>query len=272
MVASITQTFPPGPRLIDGSDLNNLAAQMNAALGVLGAYPVFTALTTVGAGTVTAAGIVGGFTARGGAQSGTAFIDTTATAAQLTSAAGTNLVDGGSFLWEYKNTTNAQATLAGGVGVTFTGNLVVPKLTSATYLVTRTSATAWTIVLAWTSSLVPLPATKLANDAGETSSFNVTGLTGAQLCVVSLTGTTPGVMHLPTQAAIITATPNAQVGMSWLLTIRNPSASTAQIQGQTTGQLATLQIQTLTAVQLNVNMTSLGSVAFTGMTTTQLAG
>ncbi len=106
-----------------------------------------TALNTVGAGTVTAAGINGGFTIRGGSQSNTAFTDTTDTAANIISG-NPGLVGkiGTSFLYYYRNTTNANATLSGGTGVTVSGVTVVPGGTWALYLVTYTAAATITMV------------------------------------------------------------------------------------------------------------------------------
>lgn len=45
MAVSVTQTFPPGPRLIDGTDLNNLVAQIVAALASAGTDSVSIPIT-----------------------------------------------------------------------------------------------------------------------------------------------------------------------------------------------------------------------------------
>lgn len=114
--------------------------------GATGKAQVITALNTVGAGTITAAGIVGGITKRGGSQSNTAFTDTTATGAQI-EAVLTDLSVGESWIWSYQNTTNANATLqAGATGVTLSGITVVYSNTTASFLVTRTAANTYTIV------------------------------------------------------------------------------------------------------------------------------
>ena len=123
-----------------------LTSAQIARLGGSGVSLKITALNTVGAGTITAAGIIGGVTVRGGSQTNTAFTDTTATGAQL-DAALTNAAVGQSWVWTYQNTTNANATLsAGASGVTLSGITVVYSMTTARFLVTRTAAATYTIV------------------------------------------------------------------------------------------------------------------------------
>lgn len=106
---------------------------------------VSTALATVGAGTITGTGIVGGLTTRSGAQAATAFTDTTDTAANIITAQA-NAHVGISWMWYYQNTTNAPATITGGANVTVSGVTVVPANTTAEYLVTYTAANTITIV------------------------------------------------------------------------------------------------------------------------------
>lgn len=122
------------------------SAQSLANLAGTGNYPVNTPLNTVGAGTITAAGIVGRVTVRGGSQANAAFTDTTATGAQL-EAALTNPQAGEAWEWKYENTTNANATLqAGASGVTLSNITLVPAGATATYLITRTAANTYTIL------------------------------------------------------------------------------------------------------------------------------
>lgn len=104
------------------------------------ANPSALALTTVGAGTITAAGFNAGVTARSGATS--AFTDTTDTAANLVAGVSALIADNSAVEWTYVNNTVAPATLAGGVGVTISGQTIIPANSWATYLVFRTSATA----------------------------------------------------------------------------------------------------------------------------------
>lgn len=106
---------------------------------------IITVLSTVGAGTITGAGIAGGITSRTGSQSATPFTDTTDTA-DLIIAAQPNAHIGSSWQWTYQNTTNAVATLTGGSGATVSGITTVPAGQSATYLVTYTAASTVTLV------------------------------------------------------------------------------------------------------------------------------
>lgn len=107
---------------------------------------VITALTTVGAGTITAAGIAGKITNRGGTQIA-AFTDTTATAAAIIAAlpAGAQVI-GDSFSYTYMNNTVFPATITGGVGVTVSGVTVVPANSWVRYLFTYTAANTMTAV------------------------------------------------------------------------------------------------------------------------------
>lgn len=107
--------------------------------------PTETALTTVGAGTITAAGIAGSITGRSG--STTAFTDTTDTAANIIAAA-TNLTNkiGTAMMYRYVNNTVAVATIQGGTGVTVSGVTVVPANSWVSYLVTYTATATITMV------------------------------------------------------------------------------------------------------------------------------
>lgn len=113
------------------------------------ALEVVTTISTVGAGTLTAAGIAGGVITRSGSQSGTPFTDTTDTADNII-AAMPNAHVGQSFEYSYRNTTNATATLAGGTGVTISNMTVVPAGFTSRYLATYTTTS--TIVMVGISS------------------------------------------------------------------------------------------------------------------------
>lgn len=102
-----------------------------------------TALTTVGAGTITGAGIAGAFTLRSGSTA--AFTDTTDTAAAIILAQ-PNVHVGSSWEYIYQNNTVAPATITGGSGVTVSGITVVPPNMTARYLVTYTAASTVTMV------------------------------------------------------------------------------------------------------------------------------
>jgi len=100
------------------------------------------ALNTVGAATISAAGIVGGLTLRGGTQTAV-FTDTTDTAANIVAAlAPVKPALGYSWVYRYVNNGVFAATLAAGTGVTVTGATVVPANSWIEYLVTVTGASA----------------------------------------------------------------------------------------------------------------------------------
>ncbi len=269
---AITQTFIPGPRLIDGTDLNNLVAQANAAFAISGAYPAVTALNTVGAGTITAAGIVSTITSRGGGQSATAFTDTTDTAAAIISAMGTSAGTNASFLWAYENTTDATATIAGGATVTLTGNSVIPAGTWATYLVTKTSSTAVSIAFLYAGALSPLPVSKVTTETSYVT-LTVSGLTGAQLCSVILPTAASGSVF-PSATDFVAAEPNCRIGMSHLVQIINTSVTkTCTLTGLTGVTLAGTSptlVQPAQTRMYNLAYPSLSSVQLTGIASTTL--
>lgn len=103
-----------------------------------------TPLNTVGAGTITAAGIVGGITSRGGAQLSASFTDTTDTANNIISTI-PNAGIGANLAYIYQNSTNAIATLAGGSGVTVSVITTIPPNSWSEYLVTYTAASTVTM-------------------------------------------------------------------------------------------------------------------------------
>lgn len=118
-----------------------------AALAAAGSTSlIFTALNTVGAGTITAAGIVGKATNRGGTQTAV-FTDTTATAVAIIAAlpAGSQVV-GDAFQYTYVNNTVFPATITGGTGVTVSGITVVPANSWARFIVTYSAASTVTVV------------------------------------------------------------------------------------------------------------------------------
>lgn len=126
---------------------------------------VITALNTVGAGTITAAGIVGGATLRGGSQSATPFTDTTATAALIIAALPSYAQVGQSFVYRYINNTDAVATIAGGSSVTVSGITTVQPNMVVEFLVTY--ATSSTVTVAGLSTAMYNPANALAISGGE---------------------------------------------------------------------------------------------------------
>lgn len=105
---------------------------------------IITPLNTVGAGTITAAGITGQFVSRGGAQLSAPFTDTTDTANNIIAAL-TGVAVNDSFLFTYQNTTNAVATISGGSGVTISVITTIPANSFGTWLLTYTATSTITL-------------------------------------------------------------------------------------------------------------------------------
>jgi hypothetical protein len=186
-----------------------------------GVNPKTTALTTVGAGTITAAGIVGGVTLRTGSTS--AFTDTTDTATAIIAALLGGPAIGTSWAWVYVNNTVAQATLAAGSGVTLTGAVPVPPNTSATFLLTYTGAGAVSAVL-MDMSYFPAGGTFVANGATPVTVANtaVTATSQIHVTLKTVGGTvdvarpnvvtiTPGTGFNVVAAALDTSTYNYRI-------------------------------------------------------------
>lgn len=239
---------------------NQVAPITNSANG-----PVSTALDTVGAGTITAAGIVGGATTRGGAQSATAFTDTTATAA-LIIAALPNAGIGQSWYWEYRNHTDGNATITGGTGVTVSIYTVVPKNSWAKYLVKYTAAATVTILGV---AIGPISVQSALSGFGTADNGTTQTLTAAmvsgfnQTFHVSTGGTTPS-LTLPLATDLIAAIPGWQTGQSYTLRVINRNSGTATVvtnTGITTS--GTLTLATNTWRDFVVTMASATTVTVT---------
>lgn len=157
--------------------------------------PVITALTTVGAGTITAAGIAGGVTNRTGSTA--AFTDTTDIAANIIAAL-PNAAIGNSFLYVYQNNTVAPATLTGGTGVTVSGITVVPPSSSATFVITYTAAATVTMVGIDTGAVLSNSGTFVCNQTTPVTVANTAVTANSQILVTLKTvggtvGATPAV-------------------------------------------------------------------------------
>lgn len=218
-----------------------------------GTIESITALTTVGAGTITAASIVNGVTARSGPTA--AFTDTTDTAAAII-AAQNNAMVGQSWEWTYQNNVPFTATFTGGVGITLTGIAAVPGLTTLRALVTYTAAGAVTIALISTMRNVALPAAQWAQATLSLTTVQATLISGADNVSLNLGDPNPSGINFPTAPQLIAAIPNVQVGFSYLLNIRNQGAGTATI---TTNTGVTLN-GTMTIAQ-NVTRTFVVTIA-----------
>lgn len=165
-----------------------------------GGQPALTDLTTVGAGTITAAGIVGGTVARAGANP-TSFTDTSATADQIIAAMPDPDIGDG-FIFRYVNNTASVATLAGGTGVTLSAT--VSANCTATFFVKYTAASTVVFTLIDKTTPKTTSGTFTANGATPVvvADVNVTANSNIEITLKTVGGTVS-----PTRPNILTITP-----------------------------------------------------------------
>ncbi len=274
MSLAVTQTFIPGPRLIDGSDLTTMIGQINNAFGAVGLQQQVsnTSIATAGAGVLTAAAITSGLITRTGPVA--AFTDTTDTAVAIVAAI-TGVVVGQSFYMILRNTTAFTDTLAAASGVTLAGITVLPPNTTLVMLVKLTSLTAVAMTGVQIDDNFGLPyAMYTAGNNTINATMGLTGLTGAQLCTLTIGANNRGGIALPPATQITGATPNAAAGLNYTLTLRNAQTTvgqSVQLTGLTGTQIVgTANLDAATARTFNVSFDSLNSVTLTGLTSTTL--
>ncbi len=200
---------------------NNLIVDGNLTVkGIINNAEAATALNTVGNGTVTAAMITSQNVIRGGAQSGTAFTDTTDTAALIVAAIA-QAVAGDGFVFTYVNNTNAIATLVGGSGVNSGGTIaVIPPGSQIEFLVVLTSLSAVTFTVLGDGSAT-------AFQPNKTVALTTAGagtITGAGIAsgVTLRSGSTSAFTDTTDTAAnIIAARAQVFIGSSWEYTYKN---------------------------------------------------
>ena len=202
-----------------------------AALAALGVYPntVNTNITTVGAGTLTAASIVGGLITRSGPVAD--FSDATDTAVAIVAALAA-YVAAESFYVRIKNTTAFNQTITAGAGVTLSGSTVIPANSVGTYLVTITSATAVAIAHVETGPRT----TKVLEVVTALSTVGAGTITAAGIAgsVTNRTGSTSAFTDTTDTADnIIAAQPNVHIGDSWEYTYNNNTVAPATLTGGT---------------------------------------
>lgn len=216
-------------------------------------------LTTVGAGTLTAALILDTDILRSGPTG--AFTDTTDTAANIQSA-WTGAGQGSSFVLTYQNTTAFNATLAAGVGVTLSGNTIVPANTWARYLVIWTGASAVTMYNIEAGQAAPLPPTQyVTNTAGSTGTLAAGQMEGSAYCVLGVSGGSTPTYTTRTAAQIIAGVPNWPVGGSYTLRVINTNSGTATLSaGSGVTITGTATLATNTSRDFLVTYTGAGAV------------
>lgn len=223
MIVGVGTTGPQDAQ----TTLSNLAQYFSEASA---GNTVNTAISTAGAGTLTAAGLLGGLITRTGPTG--AYTDTTATAAQLNTAQGADTPAGTSRIVYIKNTVAFAETIAAGSGVTLSGQTIVPPNSVGMFLLTRTSATAYTLrgVAVGPMTTVPLLATTTLSTVGAGV------ILGAAIAggVVTRTGSQSNTAFTDTTDTadlIIAALPNANIGQSMWVTYRNTTDATATVTG-----------------------------------------
>lgn len=191
--------------------------------GGTGAFPVNTAITTVGAGTLTAAAIVGQQITRSGSTA--AFSDATDTAAAIVAAIPHAEV-GQSFYLTITNLTAFAETITAGGGITLSGFTIVPANSSGLFLVTLTSLAAVSIQGVATIGNQPVLGSQYKAQNSGTGVVPAGNMAGAAICYLSNTNATPGNQTTPTAAALLAAIPGAEVGFSYTLRLINTAAGT----------------------------------------------
>lgn len=207
-----------------------------AALASLESSPfVVTTITTVGNGTLTAAGLVGGEIVRSGPVA--AFSDTTATAAQIVAAL-PGLVIGSSFNILIKNSTQYTQTIVAGTGVTLPATVITPAFSVNNYVATIVSATAVTFVHIDTTA-ISVGTNSTAPALGSLSTVGAGTLLAAAIIggFTSRTGTQTAVFTDTTDTAanIIAAQASLvnKIGTAFIYTYVNNTVFPATIQGGT---------------------------------------
>lgn len=178
-----------------------------------------TAITTVGAGTLTGAALAGTVVTRSGPTA--AYTDTTDTAANILAAL-TSANIGESFEVTIKNTVAFDCTLAGGTGMTLSGQTIIPGLSWGRFLVTIATATTGTMQGLATGPLASLPDAKFTTGTAATHAAG--DITGAKHVHYTNTGNN-ATITTRTATQMFGDTPNAQVGQSYVLSIRNEHAT-----------------------------------------------
>lgn len=219
--------------------------------------PAVTNLTTVGAGTITAAGIAGGVTNRTGSTA--AYTDTTDTAANIVLAL-PNPQIGQSFFYTYFNNTLGLATLTGGTGVNSAGTIaLVPGNCWAQFVVTYTAAATIVFALIEMGPCVALPAAQYTT--GSAATFAAGAITGAQVVHYANSGSNAA-LTVRTAAQMFADIPNCQIGFTYTLFIRNTNATGATITAD--GGATVTLTGTMTIAQ---NVTRMFNVTFPSATT-----
>lgn len=276
---SISITSPTGNELVsvnNGPVWTHMTTQQIANLaGQSSSTGKASALNTVGNGSLTAAIITGRFVIRGGSQSSTPFTDTTVSGPTIIAALPAGAPVGTSFGFDYVNTTNAEATISAGSGVTINSGITP----TATVTVPANGYANFLVVVS-TSSTVTMTQVGLGNygqDSADTTKvvgFQPSGQATATTATIAtnnqanatytlppatsqIAGTTAGGLYLPdvyrsaSTTSLTNATPGAINGMSTLALVNGTYKFHAYI-GSTANGTSGIQVTfTLTTAVLS---------------------
>lgn len=230
-----------------------------------------TSISTVGAGTITAAAIAGGTVTRAGVQSA-AFSDATDTATAILAALPGFGVNSAMKI-VIRNTTAFTETITAGSGITLSGNVILPAQSEGSFLLTctATGTPAFTMVGLGTHPIFQLENTVYSTQSATTGTPAAGVFAGAQVVFANFTGATPGNQLMRTPAQVLADTPGLGVGMSYELVISNTGAGTLVLvtdsgSGFTmTGNMSVPQ-NTVSTFTVTLNTATTGTVQFIGNT------
>lgn len=178
------------------------------------------AVTATGNTTLTAANLLGGPILRTGMTA--ARIDTTDTAAAIQAAWSGGAVNS-SRVVQIVNQTAFNETIAGGVGVTPAGSMVVLANSSASFLMQWTGVSTITLTRI-SSGQAAIPNAQYATLNATVGTLPTNAIEGAQMCYLLSSNATPGAQTTRTAAQMLAAIPGAAVGFSWIARIINSGA------------------------------------------------
>jgi hypothetical protein len=201
----------PSKLIAAGLSANAVAALIDGQQSI---SDVVTTISTVGAGTLTAASLMGGVVIRAGAQSATAFSDATDTAVNIVAAI-PNAQAGQSVRCIIKNNTDGAMTITAGSGVTLSGQNIIPANSWCEFAIVLTSLSAVAITGIESGPNLALPVTNYVTQ----SAVNQTALAGellaAQYAVLNLSANGANAYTTRTGAQMAVDIPNIQIGMTW---------------------------------------------------------
>jgi hypothetical protein len=245
-----------------GTDVEAALADLGLKLRPL--TPESTTLATAGAGTITAAALIGGILNRTTVAAD--YADTTHTGTQIQTALGNS---GSEVAWVFysRNTVGFTQTVTGGTDVTVTGG-VVPPYSVGVFLVVADGDNQATMTRIGTIRQAALPNVQLNTTSAASPVTPAAGiLTGANEVFYQVT--TDGAFGITTRTAteLFGDLPNCHIGFKYLLTIINRGDNTITITAGTNVTIAENTIATLLTQTYLVEFTSATACTWTKVRT-----